>query len=120
MTDYLGTEAQRALLARGQAIHVLTRVDPAFTYYGRTVGLLEPEEQGIERLVALARVQGSSNNARMPNARLSRLRAEVEKAGLTVTHYARWVGGDETVRRAEALEQEIVLPEDLTVEEIDA
>lgn len=63
--EHFGTEAQRALLARGCHAYALLRDDPRFTYYGRTVCLASPESGDMAMLASLTRLQGSSHYARV-------------------------------------------------------
>ena len=110
-----GSEAQQALLHRGQLMHQVTGDDPRFTYYGRTVGLAGPSDGPVSTLSALARLQGNSNYGRVPVARMQSLAAEAQAEGLSTVTYARWEGGDDAIAAADAVLERHALPSDLAV-----
>lgn len=119
-TDYLGTEAQRALLKRGRAMFDAVGDDPDYTYYGRTVGLAMPEGAGITRLAGLAALQGNAAYGSVPVAAVPGLRKQAEDRGLVVAHYARWTGAGQALARAKQIIAETPLQADLTLSWIDA
>ena len=67
--EYFGNPDQQALLRRGQALAVLTRDDPRYSYYGRTVGLVEPADGDIDQLAALAVAQGNSSTIEVDDSK---------------------------------------------------
>lgn len=117
--EHFGTEAQRALLARGCHAYALLRDDPRFTYYGRTVCLASPESGDMAMLASLTRLQGSSHYARVANADLPRHAEAAHAEGLAVTHYARWEGDEAAHDAARAILRDYPLPDDLVTEWID-
>lgn len=68
MSEDFGTDAQRTLLQRGRSMHEITVNSARHTYYGRTVGLVTPVDGPFDELAALARLQGNTNYAKVPNA----------------------------------------------------
>lgn len=116
--EVFGSPEQQALLRRGRAMFEVVRDDPRYTYYGRTVGVASPESGSVETLAALARLQGNSNVAILPDADLPRWRAEAQALGLVPVHYARWSGGDDAMRAAGERVAAVALPDDLTVERV--
>lgn len=117
--EYFGTTQQQTLLRRGRAMFELLRHDPRYTYYGRTVGLADPEGGTVDILESLARLQGNSNCAILPNADLSFWWKEVEARGLKPVHYARWSGGAAAMQKASEIIDRHKLPDHLSVVRID-
>jgi hypothetical protein len=113
--DFLGNDAQKALLRRGHALHLLTRDNPAYTYYGRTVGLADMSDDALDRLDALTRLQGNSLLYDVPDADFPDLRAQCEARGFIVNPYNRWIGDGAAVDTARALLAATALPDDLTL-----
>jgi hypothetical protein len=113
--EYFGSAEQQALLRRGRAMFDVVGHDPRFTYYGRTVGLATPADGSADMLAALARLQGNSNCAILPDTELPRWRAEAEARGLVPVHYARWSGGADAMRAAAGVVDAGALPADLTL-----
>ena len=115
MRVHYGSEAQQALLRRGAEMRRLTDRDPRFTYYGRTVGATSPHEVPLALVVALARLQGSSNFSFVPDAEMPSLRAACEAQGMTVAHYVKWEGADDALSAARSILGAQALPGDLTL-----
>lgn len=118
--EYFGTTEQQALLRRGRAMFELLRDDPRYTYYGRTVGLADPDGGTVEILEALAQLQGNSNCAILPNPDLPHWREQVEARGLKSVHYARWSGGAAAMQKATETLDQHKLPQDLSIVRIGA
>ncbi|MFK7869690.1 MAG: N-acetyltransferase [Roseobacter sp.] len=118
--DYFGTDVQQTLLMRGRALYDLTRETTHFTYYGRAVGVFNHDDAPLEHVIALARLQGNSNYACVPNDRMAVLQAETVDHGLQPMHYARWVGADETLNMARKIVATRALPEDIRLEWLSA
>lgn len=117
--EYFGSQAQRALLTRGSAMYEILRDDPRYTYYGRTVGLAHADQEDVQRLVALTRLQGSSHFASVENAELAQFTTAVEAQGITATCYAHWEGAEAACDSARAILRDHPLPADLTCHWID-
>jgi len=113
--SFFGSEAQRDLLTRGRALFDLLRDDPRFTYYGRGVGLVSPEDGDFDLLLALTRLQAFSHYGIVSDARLSEHTEAAHEAGLSVTLYPRWEGGDAVLRAAREILQDHSCPGDITV-----
>lgn len=118
--EYFGKDDQRAVLRRGKALAELLRDDPRFSYYGRTVGLVTPEDGSVDELAALARVQGNSNYSAVPVADVPALVSALEKRGLIPLHYARWEGTDTPLTAAREVVDTLAMPQDITVHRMDA
>ena len=113
--DYFGTPEQQGLLRRGRALYDVIKADPHYTYYGRTVGLAQVGDGGVEALHALAHLQGNSNISDVTQAEVPQLLKACEDYGLKVVQYARWVGGPEALSQARASIAEVPLPGDLSL-----
>lgn len=59
-SEFFGSAEQRVILRRGRGTSALLGQDVRYTYYGRTVGLMGPEDGDIDQLATLAMVQGST------------------------------------------------------------
>ncbi|MGM0743581.1 MAG: hypothetical protein ACQEVT_18675 [Pseudomonadota bacterium] len=46
--EFFGNDEQRTLLRRGRGMATLLGKDRRYSYYGRTVGLVEPEDGDID------------------------------------------------------------------------
>lgn len=112
---YLGNEAQRALLRRGRALHLLTRDDPTYGYYGRTVGVPDMSDDALERVMALTELQGNSFLYDVPEARFPELAAQAEARGFNVNPYDRWIGAQSAIAAADDILTSATLPNDLSV-----
>lgn len=99
-TEFFGTEAQRALLARGKALFDVVRGDPRFTYYGRTVGLATPEDGDPTLLRSLVALQGSAHFAAVDTDAIAELQSDAEAHGFAVTRYVRWSGAGDALDAA--------------------
>lgn len=117
--EFFGSEDQQALLRRGHHLSQLVKGDSRFCYYGRTVGLVTPGDGSVETLVALTKLQGSSNYASVPAAEAARLTHAVKAHGLTVVNYARWHGENGAIGAAKKVTAQFALPDDLVVHRLD-
>ncbi|MEO1704272.1 MAG: GNAT family N-acetyltransferase [Pseudomonadota bacterium] len=118
MSDYYGTDAQKAVLRRGRAVYELVRDDPACTYYGRGVGIMSAADAPEARLRALLTLQGTTSIAHVPPDAMEPVIAQMAELGAAVTRYERWVGGDRARKVAEAVIAATPLPRGLTLHEL--
>lgn len=118
--ELFGNPEQRAVLRKGLAMHALTRHLPDATYYGRGVGILRPDPAGLELLRSLVTLQGVANIYDVPEGQRKAVMAELEDQGYSLTRYANWLSGADTLTVARRIVDEIPLPEDVTVTVIDA
>jgi hypothetical protein len=118
--EYFGSEDQRALLRRGRNMAQLFADDWRYSYYGRTVGLVRPCDGDIEKLAALARIQGNSNYSYVPEDEVEDVKSALEARGLIPMHYARWEGDGLPLERAKEVLQSSPLPDDLQLVRLDA
>lgn len=114
-TEDFGSAAQRALLRRGRLTYEITARDPRFTYYGRTVGLVSPDQGTFDELAALARLQGNSNFARVPNADMASLMDTAKARAFAPVRYARWAGAQGALHMASEIVARDPLPEGLRI-----
>jgi len=112
---YFGTDAQRALLRRGRALYDICGNNPRYSYYGRGIGVADNTTDAVDLVAAMARLQGSSNIANIKDSDLPALRSTAESMGLSVTHYARWIGGADSLKHARAIIADHALPDDLSM-----
>lgn len=118
--EYFGTDEQRAVLRRGRKMADLLRNDARYSYYGRTVGLVGPEDGGIDQLAALASVQGNSNYSAVPVKEVVNVTAALEARNLVPVQYAKWEGKETAIRAAKKVIETLVLPKDVTMARMDA
>lgn len=119
-SDYFGSDAQIALLRRGRAAYDLYGQDQTLFYYGRTVGLVAPGPQAMDRLAGLITLQGNSSLLNVAQADVAELTREALQRGLTTTRYMRWISAENALQAARALLRDHPLPPDLSVHYIDA
>ena len=97
-------------------MHEITANSARHTYYGRTVGLATPVDGPFDELAALARLQGNTNYAKVPNADMPDLLQMAKAQGFSPVHYARWVGDDSALQSADRIVADQPLPSDLSLE----
>lgn len=107
---FFGSDAQQALLRRGADLHAVTRDQEHLIYYGRTVGIAAKTDAPIDLVFALARLQGHSNFADVPDPDVPDLRAAITREGFFPQHYARLEGGRATLDCARAMTSDMKLP----------
>ncbi|WP_434050962.1 MAG: GNAT family protein [Roseibium sp.] len=118
--EFFGNDDQRAVLKRGRALAELLGNDPRYSYYGRTVGLVTPDDGDIDQLAALAKVQGNSNYAAVPLADTDAVKTALQNRGLIPMHYAKWEGAASVLSAAQTVLNAFPLPDDLSILKIDA
>ncbi|MEQ9258947.1 MAG: hypothetical protein RIG84_07590 [Roseovarius sp.] len=94
--------------------------DPGCSYYGRTVGLVTPEDGDLDRLCALARVQGNTNYSTVPDGDVPALSDGLKARGLMPMHYAKWEGDETALAAARHIVETRALPADLALLRLDA
>lgn len=94
--------------------------DPRFSYYGRVVGLVGPDDGPIDQLAALSIVQGNSNYSAVPAHQAASVVADLERRGLIPMHYAKWEGGTESLAATRAVIDAFPLPQDLRLTRLEA
>lgn len=109
--EYFGTADQQALLRRGAAAHLITRDDPRFSYYGRTVGVPSTQDAPTETVFALARLQGNSNFADMADDEYPDTHQAALDAGLSPMRYAKWQGDADALKAAHQITANSPLPD---------
>ena len=112
---FFGTDAQQVLLARAKALFDVVRGDPRFSYYGRTVGLVTPDDGDMSLLQSLVALQGSANYSVVDASEAGGLVTQAQATGLSVTRYNRWSGGKEAHSAARQVLAGKRLPADVEV-----
>lgn len=118
--EYFGSDDQRAVLRRGRAMAELLGRDARHSYYGRTVGLVSPDDGDIDHLAALVRAQGNSNCSAVPLDQAAAYKDALAARGLVPLHYAKWEGTASPVVAARIAVENMSLPGDLSVVKVDA
>ncbi len=118
--ENFGTDDQRAVLRRGQALATILKGDPRYTYYGRTVGLARPADGDLDQLAALVRLQGNSNYGAVPETEAGSLAETLRGQGLAPMLYRKWEGGRDELAAARAVIEATPLPADLEMRHLDA
>ncbi len=118
--EFFGNDDQRAVLKRGRAMAELLGKDPKYSYYGRTVGLVTPDDGDLDQLAALAKVQGNSNYAAVSLSETEAVEGALRSRGLIPMHYAKWEGASPVLSAARAVLDAFSLPDDLHIAKIDA
>ena len=114
---YFGSDAQRAILRRGRALRDILAPWPRYSYYGRVVGITSLDDETLDDMVALARVQGNSSCTAVPDDAVPQMARTLKEQGLTPLHYAKWEGDGDAARR---IIETQALPRDLRLVQVDA
>lgn len=98
------------MLRRGADLQALVADQKHLTFYGRTVGVASLEQGSHETLYRLARLQGNSSIADMPDSAVAPLADAVARDGFKPVHYARWETDTSEIDALMALAQKAKLP----------
>jgi hypothetical protein len=98
----------------------LLEQDARYSYYGRTVGLVGPEDGDIDQLATLAMVQGNTNYGAVPSSQVAAVKAGLQARGLVPMQYDKWEGVGSPVAAARHALATTSLPEDLTLVRLEA
>lgn len=118
--EFFGNDQQRALLRRGRGMAALLEQDARYSYYGRTVGLVGPEDGDIDQLATLAMVQGNTNYGAVPSSQVDAVKAGMQARGLVPMRYDKWEGTGSAIVAAQDVISTTSLPEDLTLVRLEA
>ncbi len=118
--ELFGTPEQISLMKRGRNLWSLLRDNPHYSYSGRLVLLSEPDEDPVDILSALARLQGAGVCSYYPAALAPGLFARLEALGLTTDRHEHYWGGEQALASSLRVRKEYSLPDDLTVSAVDA
>jgi hypothetical protein len=118
--EFFGSDEQRAILRRGRGMASLLEQDVRYSYYGRAVGLIGPEDGDIDQLATLAMVQGYSNYGAVRSSEADAVKAGLQARGLVPLQYDKWEGTDCAVAAARQAIAATPLPEDLTLVRLEA
>ncbi len=113
--EYFGNDDQRALLKRGHALAGILKNDTRFSFYGRTVGMASSQDGDLDLLAALARTQGNSNCAAVPEDESPEYASGLRARGLVPLIYRKWEGAGDTLAAARAVLDAVTMPGDVTV-----
>lgn len=119
MPTYFGTEGQRMIGRKADLLWPALRDDPRFHHHGRAIGVHAGLSADLSPTIALARTNGASAYVNCPNDRVEQIIAALAAAGLVTDHYSRWVTGEESLARANAILNAHSMPEDLSIERIE-
>ncbi|SDY90363.1 hypothetical protein SAMN05444004_10446 [Jannaschia faecimaris] len=118
--EFFGNDDQRAVLRRGRSMAALLGSDKRYSYYGRTVGLPEPEDGDIDQLAALAKVQGNAAYGAVPLNQIDAIKTALQSRGLVPMHYDKWQGARSAIEAARLVVATLSLPEDVKMLRLDA
>jgi len=118
--EVFGTEEQRALMRRAQAMRVITRDDPRFSFYGRQVSVTDWSEEAEPLVLALARLQGAGSCLYVPEDRVQHVRSGLEAAGMKTDRFRLLRGEAEALEASRRILETRDLPGDLEVVAVDA
>lgn len=118
--EYFGTPAQQDLARRARALFEVVKDDPRFTYYGRGVGIVRPQDGGVDLMSAVIALSGACHFAATADEEVPQIEAALQDRGLSTTVFVRWTGGDEAIAKARDIVAQVALPSDVTVHPINA
>lgn len=108
------------LIFHSLGLAVLLGQDRRYSYYGRTVGLVGPEDGDIDQLAALAIVQGNAAYGDVPLNQVDGIKASLLARSLVPMHYDKWQGSHAAITAARQVVATLSLPEDVTMLRLDA
>jgi len=117
--EYVGSPERVALARRSASLWHLLRDNPRFAYYGRPVALSDPDEDTVEILYALAKLQGAAVSYFYPAGLAESLFAKLEERGLATDRHEHFWGGEAALAASRQAQKDIALPADLTICAID-
>jgi hypothetical protein len=118
--EYFGTTAQQDLARRARALFEVVKDDSRFTYYGRGVGIVRPQDGGIDLMSAVIALSGACHFAATEDDDVPQIEAALRDRGLSTTVFVRWTGGDETIARARVILAQTACPPDVTIHKLSA
>ncbi len=117
--EFFGTEPQQTVSMRARDVWELVSDDPRFSYNGRIVavaGYIGP--QTSEKLVSLARLQGSATCHFLPKDQAKAVQQAVEVRGLSSNIWEFCKGGELAYEAAQRTLETHKLPVDVSVERL--
>lgn len=117
---YFGNDDQQGMMRRAYALWRILRDDPLYSYYGRNVALAEYDGDAVDRVDALARLQGASSCFFVPLPQTQSFRDALEQRGYKTDRFENWRGQESALDASEKWLAERSLADDLTVVTIDA
>lgn len=118
--ELFGNPDQVALMRRAGRLWTLLGDDPRYSFYGRMVSLSDPRDDAVERLGALATLQGAASCQYYPADRADRFCDDLNSVGFNAHRYEQCWGGADAIAAARRLLDEHALPADLAVVTVDA
>ncbi len=119
--EFFGTRSQQTVSRRARDTWKLIQDDPRYAYNGRIVALAGyhgPET--AEKLVSLARLQGSTTCHFLPKEKAGTVQQLVEDCGLATNTWEFCKGGEPAYEVARKILETHKLPEDISVERLGA
>ena len=118
--EYFGTPAQQDLARRARALFDVVKDDPRFTYYGRGVGIVRPQDGGIDLMSAVIALSGACHFAATADDEVPQIEATLQDRGLSTTVFVRWTGGDDAIAKARDIVAQTACPTDVTIHNLNA
>ncbi|SHJ40688.1 Acetyltransferase (GNAT) family protein [Shimia gijangensis] len=122
MTDtgeYFGNADQIPLMHRGRNLWELMQDNPAYSFYGRMVSLCDPEDDAINKMLSLARLQGAASCQYYPIDQADGFCSELEALGMNAGRYEQCRGEKAAIESSRRILDEYQLPEDISVVVLD-
>ena len=94
--------------------------DPALALYAFCRVADDEVDLTRDKAAALARLQGNTNYAKVPNADMPNLLEQAKAQCFSPVHYARWSGEDSALQSADSIIADHPLPRDLRLEWLSA
>ncbi len=118
--EYFGTPAQQDLARRARALFEVVKGDPRFTYYGRGVGIVRPQDGGIDLMSAVIALTGACHFAASADDEVPQIEAALQDRGLSTTVFVRWTGSDDAIAKARDIVAQTAYPTDVTIHKLNA
>lgn len=117
--ELFGNQDQVKLMRRAASLWCLLAPDPAFSYYGRMVSLVDSERDVVKRLHSLTRLQGATSCQYFPAERASDLSAELNSLGMGTQRQEQIWGGAEALTASDRILRDRPMPDGLSVQVVD-
>lgn len=118
--ELFGSADQVRLMERARVLWALLRDEPSYSYYGRMISLCDPRDDAVERVCALAGLQGATSCQYLPAAEAESFCGALAARGFHAYRYEQCSGAGQALARSRALLDRHALPDDVSVSIVDA
>jgi len=118
--EFFGSTDQVTLMQRAWTLWALLHDDPCYSFYGRMISLSDPGDDAVDRICALARLQGATSCQYLPACDAEHFCAELKARGMHAYRYEQLLGSEDALAASHRMLENHALPEDITVTTVGA